>query len=243
MSIHNKEKKLNPGICSQVSYLPIHGTNNRTIDRKHLKGNEDMSRTASTDLPPETNLFSFWDKASDLVGRKKALGVMCPDFNTFDTVLQDIVISHLEKPGWEENIILGQCTAGWPAVVRKQLPVINCETGRRSWAGALRSVVDQSVMWCFHWWVGCWKAGDSCLFCKLRWAADKVEKGFRTQNNLGRSDEWPGQPRLWAAGNLCAELGMYRLRRGYKWNVSQQGHTLVINWNHPWVKTEQIGLA
>lgn len=150
MSIHSKEKKLNPGICSQICYLPIHGTNNQTIDCKHLEGNEDMSRTAITGLSPETDLFSFWDNASDLVGRKKALGVTCPDFNTFDTVLQGIVLSHLEKPGWEENIILGQCTAGWPAVVRKQLPLINCETGRRSWESALRSVMDQGVTWCFH---------------------------------------------------------------------------------------------
>jgi len=56
VSICNKEKKLNPGICSQVSYLPIHGTNNQTIDRKHLEGNEDMSRIASMDLSGANNL-------------------------------------------------------------------------------------------------------------------------------------------------------------------------------------------
>lgn len=66
------------------------------------------------------------------------MGVTCPDFNkVFDTVLQDIVISNLERPGQEETIILGQCTAGWQAVVREQLPTINCE----NWKGILSGVL------------------------------------------------------------------------------------------------------
>lgn len=142
VSIHNKEKKLNPWICSQVSYLPIHGTNNQTISRKHLEENEDMSRTASTDLSGANNLkpFSFpsetrWQTL--WVGKKQWVScVPCPDFNkVFNTVLRDIVISNLEKPGWEETVILGQRTAGWQAVVREQLPMINCETVRGFWAG------------------------------------------------------------------------------------------------------------
>lgn len=71
MYIHNKEKKLNQGICSQVSYLPIHGTNSQTIDCKHLEGNKDMSGIASTDLsladhlktisfPSETKQQTLW---------------------------------------------------------------------------------------------------------------------------------------------------------------------------------------
>lgn len=68
------------------------------------------------------------------------MGVTCPDFDkVFDRVLQGVVISNLEKPGREETIILGQCTAGWEAVVREQLPMINCGTER----GALRSVLGQ----------------------------------------------------------------------------------------------------
>lgn len=49
--------------------------------------------------------------------------------------MEDIVISNLEKPGQEETIILGQCTAGCQAVVREQLPMINCETGKGFSAG------------------------------------------------------------------------------------------------------------
>lgn len=65
------------------------------------------------------------------MGSKKAVHVTCPDFNkVFDTVLQDVVINNLEKPGREETIILGQCTVGRQALVREQLPVINCEIGR-----------------------------------------------------------------------------------------------------------------
>lgn len=44
--MHYKEKQLNPAICSQVVYLPIHETNNQTTDHKPLEENKDVSRTA-----------------------------------------------------------------------------------------------------------------------------------------------------------------------------------------------------
>lgn len=78
MSIHNKEKQLNPGICSQVVYQPIHGINNQTTDHKPLEGNKDVSRTAGMYLsgvnhlkpisfPSETQLQTL------LVGKKQWL--------------------------------------------------------------------------------------------------------------------------------------------------------------------------
>lgn len=80
VSIHSKEKQLKLGICSQVVYLLIHGTNNQTTDHKTLEG-KDVSRTAGMYLsgvnhlkpisfPPETQQQTL------LVGKKQWLSVV-----------------------------------------------------------------------------------------------------------------------------------------------------------------------
>lgn len=91
MSIRNREKKTNLGICNQVNYLPVHGTIKGLI----CKRLENVARLCTEQLAP---ISSFCDKATNLLSRKKALDVTCPDFNeTFDTVLQDIVLSNIER--------------------------------------------------------------------------------------------------------------------------------------------------
>lgn len=146
VSIHRKEKQLNLGICSQLVYLPIHGTNNPTTDHKTLEW-KDVSRTADMYLSGVNRLkpISFTPETQQqalFVGKKKWLSVVLILKRFFITVLEDTVRSNMAKLGWEETALWGQYTGVRQAVVREQLPMVTCPT---EWV-ALGSLLGQSVM-------------------------------------------------------------------------------------------------